>query len=192
MQDLFNALKALYQTHDSEIAKSSIRTIEEAEVTDPMLKPQWDPLCNLVAGLKAEELTLSLTSLVLKYMKELHWRKAVSGKLPAYYSDKMAAVELIGPTGMFHNSTGKLGFFLQAPGVYYPSHWHPAEELYYVLNGTSGWSVDDDPLTSCQPETWIHHRSLQPHTMETYQEPLLALWTWSGDLSIDGYEIKET
>ena len=190
MEELFAALKELYAGHDSDMAKRLPKLIESVEKSDPLLEPAWLDTCELLTNIH-DTGDDPLLTLVLKQAEHLHWRRAVNGKLPPALSSSLAAVEFIGPTGIYRSDEGKIGFYLQAPNVYYPSHWHPAEELYYILHGTSGWAVDDKELVEKTRQSFVHHKSMQPHTMESWAEPVLAIWAWHGDISVDGYRISE-
>jgi hypothetical protein len=101
----------------------------------------------------------------------------------------MAFAELIGPDGMIYNDCLRVGIFLQGANVHYPSHAHPAQELYYLAQGKSGWAVDDLPLTARSIGEFIFHESMRPHRMQTYSEPMLAIWVWHGELSMTCYKM---
>jgi hypothetical protein len=86
------------------------------------------------------------------------------------------------------------GLYLQAPGTFYPSHLHVPEELYFVLSGTADWQHGEKraaPFAPQPPGTLIHHRPNEPHAMRTGREPLLAMWTWFGDLEGDTYRFAD-
>lgn len=98
----------------------------------------------------------------------------------------------LGKTIAFANILGRGGFdpapdvlvglTLIAPRTLYPLHAHPAIELYLVIAGTARWqasgAVEINP-----PGALILHPSQTPHATETAAEPLLALYTWRGDLA---------
>ena len=69
-----------------------------------------------------------------------------------------------------------------APHTVYPAHSHPAIELYLVVSGTAIWQAGGAPATPQPPGSAILHPSGIPHAMITGAEPLLALFTWRGDL----------
>ena len=45
-------------------------------------------------------------------------------------------------------------------------------------------NADFEPVAS---GTLIHHAPYQPHAIRTHNIPLLALWSWTGNLSNDTY-----
>lgn len=93
---------------------------------------------------------------------------------------KMAWGEIIGPEAPYVCNSFCFGFTLIAPNSFYPAHRHPAIELYYVLSGTAEWTLEGK-TTQHKPGTFILHPSNAVHSMRTGDEPLLAMYTWSGD-----------
>ena len=92
---------------------------------------------------------------------------------------KMAWGEIIGPQAPFVCESFCMGFTLIAPHSFYPAHFHPATELYYVLSGAGQWTLDGKSAWHT-PGSFILHPSNRIHAMRTKEEPLLALYTWSG------------
>lgn len=87
-----------------------------------------------------------------------------------------------GATGVWPSERLLLGFTLIAPHTAYPAHAHPAIELYLVVAGTATWQLGDAPGALRPPGAAILHPSGEAHAMITGDEPLLALFTWRGDL----------
>jgi mannose-6-phosphate isomerase-like protein (cupin superfamily) len=121
------------------------------------------------------------------------------GSLPWHYtyetrpgeadlSDNVAFAELIGPDGDMDAPDCRVGFTLMAPGTFYPLHAHPAVELYFVISGNAEWQAGDT-TRRVPPGELVLHRSSEPHSMRTFAEPLLALWSWSGDVDSPAYYI---
>ncbi len=110
-------------------------------------------------------------------------------KMPASFAGRSAYVEIVGPEGLAHRDDLRFGLYVQAPQSLYPPHNHAAEELYYVLSGTAGWQKADGEFRAMAPGTLIRHAPWERHAMRTAAEPLLALWTWTGDLSISTYRV---
>ena len=177
-----------FQTHPSDIAKA----IYQALVSD--LIPRQSPvveaapvdvsLSNFLQDGKSD-----LISLLLQCSDVLSWREAGFGRLPEEFSKRIFASEIIGPKGIIDNPSMRVGLLLQLDHVAYPKHWHSAEELYLVLLGEAHWSVDDGSPEVRFPETFVHHRSNQPHSMTTSDEPLLAMWGWTGDIDGQSYSV---
>lgn len=92
---------------------------------------------------------------------------------------KMAWGEIIGPEAPFVSDRFCLGLTLIAPKSFYPLHRHPATELYWVVSGTAEWTLEGK-VTRRAPGSFILHDSNAVHAMRTFDEPLLALYSWSG------------
>ena len=101
----------------------------------------------------------------------------------------LAAVELIGPTGVVRNEELRMGLLLQPNQINYPNHRHAAEELYLVLSGTALWGQSNRTPVSCMPGSFRHHVSWEWHEMITNDEPLLTFWCLTGDIRFDQYQI---
>jgi mannose-6-phosphate isomerase-like protein (cupin superfamily) len=96
---------------------------------------------------------------------------------------RLAFTEVLGRTGIWPSQRMLLGFTLIAPHTHYPAHVHPAIELYLVIAGATAWALGDAPAEIRPPGSVIVHPSGAPHAMTTGAEPLLALFTWRGDLA---------
>lgn len=112
----------------------------------------------------------------------LPWRYSYSSR-PDFpgIENRMAWAELVGPKAPFHSDQVCLGITVIGPRVRYPEHAHPAVEVYYVLSGTARWTAKG--VTKAQPPgAYILHPSNIVHVMETGDEPLIAAYTWSGEI----------
>ncbi|MGB8933253.1 MAG: dimethylsulfonioproprionate lyase family protein [Anaeromyxobacteraceae bacterium] len=111
----------------------------------------------------------------------LPWRYAYAERADAPdLGDRIAFAEIVGPDAPLRSDTVCLGLTLIAPNTLYPDHRHPAIELYCVLSGTATWSAGGRAAL-VPPGTFVLHPSGVSHAMETHAEPLLAVYTWSGD-----------
>lgn len=68
-----------------------------------------------------------------------------------------------------------------APETIYPAHAHPAVELYHVVSGTALWTAGDI-LRRRVPGDFILHPSGVRHATRTQAQPLLAIYTWTGEV----------
>jgi quercetin dioxygenase-like cupin family protein len=93
----------------------------------------------------------------------------------------IAFAELVGPRGLFDSAEARVGLTLIGPDTYYPAHAHPAVELYFVVSGTAAWTADGVE-TQRAPGDWVLHDQGVPHAMRTQAEPLLAVYSWTGDI----------
>ena len=60
-----------------------------------------------------------------------------------------------------------------------PAHAHDAEEWYLVLSGRAEWQIDDE-VYQAEEGTIFHHPPTAGHRMLTFENPLLAIWIWTG------------
>lgn len=93
---------------------------------------------------------------------------------------RIAFAELVGPEAPLETDLLCLGLTLIAPRTLYPEHRHPAIELYRVLSGTATWSANG-VARAVPPGALVLHASGVVHAMRTQEEPLLALYTWTGE-----------
>jgi hypothetical protein len=89
--------------------------------------------------------------------------------------------ELVGPEAPFRSGEACFGLTLIGPGSYYLPHHHPAIELYYVLAGHADWTAGERTATQ-PPRAHILHAANIIHAMRTGEEPLLAIYSWTGDV----------
>jgi hypothetical protein len=93
----------------------------------------------------------------------------------------MGWAEIVGPTAPFPSDRVCFGLTLIGPDTHYLPHRHPAVELYHVLSGTAAWSAEDETALR-PPGSFILHPANLVHAMRTGSEPLLALYSWTGDV----------
>ncbi|HLO76207.1 MAG TPA: dimethylsulfonioproprionate lyase family protein [Magnetospirillum sp.] len=112
----------------------------------------------------------------------LPWRYGYAPRadIPGLERD-MAWAEIVGPAAPFRNSQVCLGLTLIGPHTHYPAHRHPAVEAYRVVNGTARWTAGDRAAPQ-QAGALILHPSELSHAMLTGAEPLLAVYSWTGDV----------
>jgi len=98
------------------------------------------------------------------------------------YVDRYGYVELVGPGRPVESADLLVGLLLLGPGMHYPDHAHPAEEIYHVVAGTAEWWREDEGWRRKGPGAVIHHVPMMRHAMRTADEPLLALYCWTGEV----------
>ena len=91
-------------------------------------------------------------------------------------------VVLAGPGGLVEMPGLALGFLMLGPDTHYPTHRHPAVEIYVVAAGHAQWRKGEDPWRIEAPGSVIRHETMVPHATRTLGEPLLAVYLWQGDL----------
>ena len=128
---------------------------------------------------------------LIRWIEELKALKPALPFLPWKYNyepradmpdlgNRMGWGEILGPEAPYHDEHFCFGFTLLGKNTLYPAHYHPATELYVVLSGLAVWTLDGVSKVR-GPGEFILHPSNHVHSMQTNEEPLLALYTWSGD-----------
>ncbi|MFK7854004.1 MAG: dimethylsulfonioproprionate lyase family protein [Granulosicoccus sp.] len=177
-----------FATHDSCIADQLSKTLQTQDLERrTAVTPTGFDTTEVHTILSACQNT-ALQKLA-RFEPQLPWRSAGFGKLPISYRKSIAVIEFIGPDGIFEMDAIRIGLLVQSAGITYPTHWHAAEELYFILDGTAHWSTDDHVPRPRPPGDFIHHHSMQPHCVTTIAEPLVAMWGWSGDVDGSSYSL---
>ena len=96
-----------------------------------------------------------------------HWRQN-----PNYSAANMGAgfmagygyVEFAGPKdALFHAPDIRVGLLLLGPGLHYPLHAHPAEEIYHPLTDGGLWRRGEEDWRTVPAGHAIHHPSMIAH-----------------------------
>ena len=159
---------------------SSLRFALPTAPPQPALACLSDALMNLPPG--------PLAPLLKACAPRIPWTVG-DFKMPASFAGRSAYVEMVGPEGLAQREDLRFGLYIQTPASFYPPHNHAAEELYYVLSGTARWQKADGDFRAMAPGTLIRHASWERHAMRTAAEPLLAMWSWTGDLNVSTYRV---
>lgn len=188
LQQFLAAAKAHYAENSSAIAIQLCKTLETHAGA------QFSGSASDVKAFTAIDRLLQSSDIpTLKHLgrcaSQLSWRYPGFGKVPARIAERMAVVEIIGPSGMLIEQELRFGLLYLEQNSHYPKHQHAAEELYCVLSGTALWAVDDATPSPRHAGEFIHHKEHQPHQMQTTDESLLAMWVWSGDIDANSYAI---
>ena len=89
--------------------------------------------------------------------------------------------EIIGPHGFVPGDDFLMGLLLLGPGLNYRDHYHPAPELYFPLTSGSSWSKGGGAFDVKMAGSVIWHPSMVLHSTRTFDEPMLAVWSWTRD-----------
>jgi hypothetical protein len=118
-----------------------------------------------------------------------HWRQN-----PNYNAANMGAafmagygyVEFAGPKdALFHVPDIRVGLLLLGPGMHYPLHAHPAEEIYHPLTQGGLWRRGEEAWRVVPAGNAIHHAPMVPHETKAADRTLLALYCWRGDTATE-------
>jgi len=116
---------------------------------------------------------------------DAHWRETYANtNIGSDFLDRFGCYCAIGEGGQW-TSKKMAGFVVtMPPGLYYPWHHHPAEEMYLVLAGEAVFHRDGAAAENlCEGEA-VFHSSNQPHAMQTFDHPVMAYVTWRNHLGI--------
>jgi mannose-6-phosphate isomerase-like protein (cupin superfamily) len=154
--------------------------IDQAKATNAPMTPRHHPVVqHLDAALHGfrglEALAQSGPLLPWRYGYDPHPSRAG-------LEDRLAWAEIIGPDAPLQHAALCLGFVLVAPHTNYPAHAHPALELYHVISGRARWTAGGT-VEDRRPGDFILHPSGIRHAMSTSEEPLLTIYTWTGDVA---------
>lgn len=119
----------------------------------------------------------------------LRWRQNPNYTTANMGADFMAGygyVEFAGPKdALFHAPDIRVGLLLLGPGLHYPLHAHPAEEIYHPLSNGGLWRRGQEDWRSVPAGHAIHHPPMMPHETKAPDRTLLALYCWRGDTATE-------
>ncbi len=189
--NLFEIAASCYGSHGSTagalVAGGLMAARKGAVQGDPSTVPPIDR--HLHHALKASPSTLA--GELVKVQQLLKWYTCAFDPIPYDIGIQMAFCQIIGPGGLIHSDDMRAGLFLQQPNLYYPFHSHEAEELYLIVSGTAEWRTPDMPFAPRRVGQFAHHPSWVPHAMQTASEPLLAMWSWIGNIEAQTYRMDD-
>lgn len=88
-----------------------------------------------------------------------------------------ASTDLIGPAdgALEQRPDVRVGISLLAPGIIYPDHQHPPEEVYLALSD-SDWRQNDNPWHAPGLGGIVYNPPDIIHAMRARRDPLFAIW----------------
>ena len=107
------------------------------------------------------------------------WRETYKGsRLGPDFMDRFACYCLIGDGGPF-TAPGIAAYVVyMPPGLYYPYHQHPAEEIYFILAGAAEFLCDGQAAKTLGPGDHVIHPANAPHATRTADLGMMALVLW--------------
>ncbi len=177
-----------YRHHESQIGQHLSRAVHDTS-NGTIRKLPAGPAARSVLNGVLEAGADPLLDHLANIADILAWRISAGGRDNAEVASAVTVAELIGPDGMIRSDQCRFGLLLQHAGIFYPPHHHEAEELYLVLSGVAAWQTDKYQPALLQPGSFAHHAPWQPHSIRTEVDPLLALWGWTGNLSLSTYSM---
>ncbi len=112
-----------------------------------------------------------------------HWREPYKDTdIGQDFKDRFGCYCLIGPDGAWDSDSMYAFVVYMPPGLYYPWHHHPAEELYCILAGEAQFLAEGHAPRMLGPGDSVFHASGQSHATQTFDSPLLAYVLWRSHL----------
>ena len=117
----------------------------------------------------------------------IHWcpnntcKNQVQVREAEYYCATLVGKEinLHGNPFLFYSDKVFVGLFLLGANELYHEHLHPASKMWVILSGRARWKVAGEEGIVMGPGDYFIHPSKKFHTIETMDEPLLAMWAWT-------------
>ena len=93
---------------------------------------------------------------------------------------------------LFKTEDAMFGLFYVPANLWYKAHSHAPAEMYHVLDGEPLLLLEgaEDEGQIFGPDTFRVHEPFQAHAMQTFDQPALILWGWSGSMEWDKAEYK--
>jgi hypothetical protein len=156
--------------------RAALATVEGADSAPAAL-----PVCrHLGAAIATARARLPLAAGVFAAIAPLlAWQAKAGGD--AAFAAGHANAQIVGPDGPGRSDVLRLGASLVAPGVTYPDHRHPPEELYLVLS-PGEWRQEARDWHAPGIGGMVHNPPDIVHAMRAARDaPLLAIWClWTG------------
>jgi mannose-6-phosphate isomerase-like protein (cupin superfamily) len=113
------------------------------------------------------------------------WRETYKGtRMGPDFMNRFACYCLIGGGGPYVSDSLGAYVVYMPPGLFYPYHHHPAEELYFILAGEAEFLMEGAPSKTLRPGDHVLHPSNRPHATCTHAHPFMALVLWRGNMSV--------
>ena len=169
---------AAQETTTTEAARSAGLRVAALLATPPEptqpLPPHRLPVCGLLDAAYAAmrpDLVAAFTALE----PQLAWRVSVLANGSPDFAEGHASARVLDPTALERRGGLISGISLVAPGVTYPEHDHPPEEIYLVLSGGEWWQAGGT-WHGPGPGGIVHNPPGIRHAMRGTNVPLLAIW----------------
>lgn len=107
------------------------------------------------------------------------WRETYKGTdIGEDFMARFGCYCLIGAGGAFSSQKMWAWVVYMPADLHYRWHHHPAEEAYYVIDGTAEFFRYGEAPERLGAQAVSVHRSNQPHAMTTHEAPVMAYVVW--------------
>jgi len=168
--DLSAAATAYPRSPESRVAA----LLEEAPTPAETLPPQRLGVCRHL-GDACAEMRPDLAAAFKALEPALAWRARIMPNASSGFADGHASARVLDHTGLERRGGLVSGFSLVAPGITYPEHNHPPEEIYLVLSPGEWWQAGVG-WRAYGPGGIVHNPPNIQHAMRAANVPLLAIW----------------
>ena len=100
----------------------------------------------------------------------------------AGFLENYGYLECAGPEAPYRCAGFRLGVLLLGPHTLYPTHHHPAEEIYLPL-GPGKWWRDGAAWRTRPAGVIIHHLPMCGHATQSDADALAAIYLWRGEIA---------
>jgi len=193
LKNLCLTLADAYGQHDSDSARIVSKMLRDhAKDGSALIPTEVQSITeHLDTALNNASAMQPVTDAIAACKNEITWRRPIPDIIKPPLADIMASCAIMGPNGMIHAEEAACGFFFMEPNAYYLNHSHLTIELYMVISGTANWSQSRNMLQPKPPGSFMLHDSHEHHATQTTKEPLLAMWSWIGDLGNAEYTLYD-
>lgn len=134
---------------------------------------------------------LPIADKIVPLMHQIDWHHTghADGRVRPEIAEQMATAELVGPDGMVFHEKFRAGLFVQSANVNYVTRKQAANECFAMIGGSGFWQTNDHAPVKKIAGDIIIHPANTPHSSITKDEPLIAAWFWTGDISYDKYQL---
>jgi quercetin dioxygenase-like cupin family protein len=162
-------------TGDALSAGSRVKALlAEAPTPAKTLPPQRLEVCRYLAA-ACTEMRPDLAAAFTALEPALAWRTRTMPNASSEFAEGHASARLLDHTGLEQRGGLVSGFSLVAPGITYPEHNHPPEEIYLVLSAGEWWQAGRG-WHAYGPGGIVHNPPNIRHAMRGTAVPLLAIW----------------
>ncbi len=173
--DLVGIAVAATATGSARSAGSRVAALlaTQPEPAEP-LAPRRLPVCGHLGAAYAETRP-DLAAAFGALEPSLAWRTRDVANASPGFAEGHASARVLGDDGLERRGGLVSGISLVAPGITYPEHDHPPEEIYFVLSGGEWWQAGA-VWRGPGPGGIVHNPPGIKHAMRGTSVPLLAIW----------------
>jgi len=148
--------------------------LAEAPAPAETSPPQRLQVCRHL-GSACAEMRPNLAAAFKALEPALAWRTRTLPNASSDFADGHASARVLDHTGLERRGGLVSGFSLVAPGITYPEHNHPPEEIYLVMSAGEWWQAGAG-WRAYGSGGIVHNPPNIQHAMRAANVPLLAIW----------------